>query len=90
MYFVNGLRVPGNDASVDIYVTSDTSKTSHKYGMEFTPTSLTWFIDGRAVRTVKKVNGTMFPSKPMGLHLGIWDASQYSSWAGVVSSRFSL
>lgn len=85
MYFVNGLRVPGNEAAVNVFVAADTSNSQHTYGMEFTPTALTWSVDGHVVRTINKVNGTMFPSKPMGLHLGIWDASNYSSWAGSVS-----
>jgi beta-glucanase (GH16 family) len=84
MYFVNGLRVPIHNAAEDIYVATDTSQSEHTYGMEYTPENLTWFIDGKAVRTVQKVDGTEFPAKPMGLHLGLWDASQFSDWAGTV------
>lgn len=84
MYFVNGLRVPVHNTAEDIYVATDTSQSQHTYGMEYTPNNLTWFVDGKIVRTVQKRNGTQYPSKPMGLHLGLWDASQFSEWAGTV------
>jgi beta-glucanase (GH16 family) len=94
MYFVNGLRVPVHNAAEDIYVATDTSQSQHTYGMEYTPNTLTWFLDGKIVRTVQKLNGTQYPSKPMGLHLGLWDASQFSEWAGTVrqfiTSYFNL
>lgn len=84
MYFVDGLRVPVHNTAEDIYVATDTSQSQHTYGMEYTPNNLTWFVDGKIVRTVQKINGTQYPSKPMGLHLGLWDASQFSEWAGTV------
>lgn len=83
-YFVNGVHVPGATESVDFYVAPNTSTSRHVYGMEYTPTSISWFIDGRLVKTVPKVDGVAFPSKPVNLDLSLWDGTDFSEWAGKV------
>jgi hypothetical protein len=42
----------------------------HTYRIEWTPTSVTWRVDGKAVRTTTAP--TEVPTKPMNLHFNIW------------------
>jgi len=84
-YFVDGAHVPGATESVDFHVASNTSSSRHVYGMEYTPTSISWFIDGRMVKTISEKNGVAFPSKPVDLQLSLWDGTEFSDWAGKVT-----
>ncbi|KAI8577508.1 hypothetical protein K450DRAFT_252015 [Umbelopsis ramanniana AG] len=83
-YFVEGVHVPGATQSVDFQVASNTSTSRHIYGMEYTPDSISWYIDGRKVNTVLKKDGVPFPTKPVDLNLSLWDATEFSEWAGKV------
>ncbi|CAO3688500.1 unnamed protein product [Umbelopsis ramanniana] len=84
-YFVDGVHVPGATESVDFHVASNTSSSRHVYGMEYTPDSISWFIDGRKVKTVSKIDGVAFPSKPVDLDLSLWDGTDFSEWAGKIN-----
>ncbi|KAI9277704.1 glycosyl hydrolases family 16-domain-containing protein [Umbelopsis sp. AD052] len=84
-YFVDGAHVPGATQSVDFHVASNTSSSRHTYGMEYTPDHIAWYIDGRKVKTVLKENGVAFPSKPVSLHLSLWDGTEFSEWAGKIN-----
>jgi beta-glucanase (GH16 family) len=53
--------------------------------MEYTPSSISWFIDGRKVKTVSEKDGVAFPRKPVSLHLSLWDGTEFSEWAGKVT-----
>jgi endo-1,3-1,4-beta-glycanase ExoK len=86
-YFVNGVHVPGATQSVDFQVASNTSTSRHIYGMEYTPDSISWYIDGRKVKSVPKEAGVAFPTKPVDLHLSLWDGTEFSEWAGKVRKK---
>lgn len=60
----------------------------HTYTLNWTPTSLTWAVDGTIVRTLLAAdadNGShQYPQSPCRLHLGLWDAGDPSSAEGVI------
>ncbi|KAI9598542.1 glycosyl hydrolases family 16-domain-containing protein [Syncephalis fuscata] len=71
----------------------DTSKEFHEYAIEWMPDHVTWWIDGKAVRTLtrdstaKMDNGTYkFPNKMSNVQFSIWDGGMglkgTADWAG--------
>jgi beta-glucanase (GH16 family) len=74
-------------------VGGDTSKEFHEYTIEWMPDYITWYVDGKAIRTVRKTdtdrlsNGTYkFPNKLSRVQFSIWDggssAEGTAQWAG--------
>ncbi|KAK0616126.1 concanavalin A-like lectin/glucanase domain-containing protein, partial [Bombardia bombarda] len=73
---------------------TDTQGITHNYTIDWTPASLTWYVDGAAVRTLlytDAVGGKNYPQTPMRLGLGIWaggdpaNANGTIAWAGGVT-----
>ncbi|KAF9964185.1 hypothetical protein BGZ70_006811 [Mortierella alpina] len=66
----------------------DLSQEYQTYTIEWLPDSLTWFINGEAVRTLlrSEVNGTQYPSSPSQIQFSIWDGGvgeeETREWAG--------
>ncbi|KAF6764108.1 glycoside hydrolase family 16 protein [Ephemerocybe angulata] len=68
---------------------SDTYSNYHDFTIDWQPDSLSWSIDGKVVRTVKKsdfVEGglTRYPNTPSRVQLSIWPAGIESSGKGTV------
>ncbi|KAG0203360.1 hypothetical protein BGX28_004358 [Mortierella sp. GBA30] len=67
----------------------DLSQEYQTYTIEWLPDSLTWFINGQAVRTLLRSeanNGTQYPSTPSQIQFSIWDGglseAETREWAG--------
>ncbi|KAJ0118626.1 extracellular cell wall glucanase crf1 allergen asp f9 [Diaporthe amygdali] len=60
----------------------------HTYGIDWSADSLTWSIDGKAVRTLYKKNCDndqhQYPQTPSRFHLGVWVAGDPSKPPGVI------
>jgi beta-glucanase (GH16 family) len=68
---------------------SDTFANFHDYTIDWQPDQLTWSVDGKVVRTVKKsdtmVNGVAhYPTTPSRIQLSIWPAGIEGSPKGTV------
>jgi beta-glucanase (GH16 family) len=68
---------------------SDTYSNYHDYTIDWQPDTLTFAVDGRVVRTVKRsdtvVNGVaQYPSTPSRVQLSMWPAGISSSAPGTV------
>ncbi|TFL05289.1 glycosyl hydrolases family 16-domain-containing protein [Pterulicium gracile] len=69
---------------------SETISDLHRYTIDWNKDRIIWTVDGKHARTLKKnettINGALhYPSHPMRLQFGIWDASSpvgTSEWAG--------
>ncbi|KAF9086797.1 hypothetical protein BGX23_008569 [Mortierella sp. AD031] len=65
------------------------SQEYHTYTIEWLPDNLTWFINGKPIRTLLRseaVNGTKYPSTPSQIQFNIWDGGlsdpETRDWAG--------
>ncbi|KAI0828678.1 concanavalin A-like lectin/glucanase domain-containing protein [Trametes gibbosa] len=69
---------------------SDTFSNYHDYTIDWQQDSLTWLIDGQAVRTLKRTDATgsdgvsRYPSTPSRIELSLWPAGIPSSAPGTV------
>ncbi|KAJ8521224.1 hypothetical protein ONZ45_g2015 [Pleurotus djamor] len=81
--------VYGAQSSKDTMPQGSRISTRHSYTIEWSSERIKWSIDGKEIRTLHAssafVNGIKrYPSHPMRLQLGIWDASSpkgTSEWA---------
>ncbi|KAK4668392.1 transglycosylase [Podospora pseudopauciseta] len=73
----------------------DTQGLIHNYTIDWTPSLVTWYIDGAIVRTLAyqdALGGRNFPQTPMRLKLGIWAGGDSNNpngtidWAGGVTN----
>ncbi|RLV93507.1 Extracellular glycosidase CRH12 [Spathaspora sp. JA1] len=64
----------------------------HRYGLEWNPENITWFLDGQKVRVVNKRNKYGFPSSPMFIKFSLWAGGDYLNdqgtiaWAGGITN----
>jgi LysM repeat protein len=62
--------------------------TFHTYTIDWTPTTLTWSVDGAVIRTVQNNNtisgAYQYPQTPMRVQLGLWDGGDADSADGTV------
>jgi len=68
---------------------SDTYSNYHDYTIDWQPDTLTWSIDGKVVRTIRRqdfiVNGvSQYPSTPSRVQLSIWPAGLPGTPPGTV------
>ncbi|KAG5913190.1 hypothetical protein E4U53_004965, partial [Claviceps sorghi] len=64
---------------------SNPVSSPHAYALEWTRQNITWFIDGRPVRTLlARDAGSRFPQTPMQIKLGTWVAGQPGAASGTV------
>lgn len=63
----------------------------HVYSIDWTPSQLSWAVDGNTVRTIKKSDQTngRFPQTPSRVQFSVWPAGIASSPQGVSRSRTS-
>ncbi|KAK7537533.1 cell wall glucanase [Phyllosticta citribraziliensis] len=71
--------------------TSNTFDNEHEYEIDWQPDTLTWSIDGKVVRTLKKSdtwNATtgsfMYPQTPSRVQLSLWPAGLASNGKGTI------
>ncbi|KAK0668022.1 concanavalin A-like lectin/glucanase domain-containing protein [Cercophora samala] len=73
----------------------DSQGLTHNYTIDWTPSLITWYIDGAVVRTLAyqdALGGHNFPQTPMRLKLGIWAGGDSNNpngtidWAGGVTN----
>ncbi|RCK64924.1 Extracellular glycosidase CRH12 [Candida viswanathii] len=62
----------------------------HKYGVEWKPDLITWFLDDKPVRMLGRRNRHGMPCSPMFLKFSLWSADENDegtiAWAGGVAS----
>jgi beta-glucanase (GH16 family) len=61
--------------------------TTHTYTFDWTPSAVTWSIDGAVVRTLNYADaqgGARFPQTPMRVRLGIWAGGDPSNGEGTI------
>jgi beta-glucanase (GH16 family) len=60
----------------------------HTYTVDWTPTALTWSVDGAVLRTMQSKNAVsgayQYPQTPMRVQLGLWDAGDADTAGGTV------
>lgn len=59
-------------AATSIKLDFDASESYHRYGIEWCPNEIRWFVDGRLVHRRVSWNPTPIPHLPMAFHLNIW------------------
>jgi len=63
----------------------DASKEFHNYGFKLTPNSLTWYVDGKPVRTAAASPGEKLPYRPAKIMANFWPGTSESdivAWLG--------
>lgn len=81
----------GNTTSYDraiYYPVTTPQSTAHTYSVNWTAASITWLIDGTAVRTLyyaDALSGANYPQTPMRLKLGIWAGGDSDNSEGTIS-----
>ncbi|KAH8556908.1 concanavalin A-like lectin/glucanase domain-containing protein [Umbelopsis sp. PMI_123] len=68
------------------YTVPDDSTAFHVYRITWTSESITWYVDGKVVRTVTKESTLKdgvyrYPTEASSVQVGIWDASKVASTA---------
>lgn len=70
---------------------SNTNTDMHEYAVDWTPDSITWYVDGQSQRTVKKSdtwNATSnhydFPQTPARVMLSLWPAGSEKNGKGTI------
>ena len=60
----------------------------HTYTLDWTPTTLTWSVDGVVVRTLQNNDANsgayQYPQSPMRVQIGLWDAGDADTSSGTV------
>jgi GR25 family glycosyltransferase involved in LPS biosynthesis len=64
----------------------DASRANHRYGIEWNPCEIRWFVDGRLVHRRAIWDPTPIPHLPMALHVNIWP-SRSTQLAGRINNR---
>jgi beta-glucanase (GH16 family) len=69
----------------------DTTSTYHTYTFEWTPSRITWYVDGAIIRVVNRLSTLSkgvyrYPSRPGKVSFNVWDAGMgeqgVAEWAG--------
>ena len=67
---------------------SSPETTFHTYTVDWTPTTLTWSVDGSVLRTMQNTNANsgayQYPQTPMRIQLGLWDGGDADTAGGTV------
>ncbi|KAI9373932.1 concanavalin A-like lectin/glucanase domain-containing protein [Aspergillus egyptiacus] len=80
----------GNTTSYDRVTTvtvSDPESTFHTYGINWTPDSTEWYVDGTLVRTLNSADalgGENYPQTPMRVRIGVWAAGDPNNAEGTI------
>nr|POE99517.1 putative glycosidase crf2 [Quercus suber] len=88
-YYFQGITDYDNGGNLS---TTDTRQNSHEYTFEWTPDSITWSIDGKAMRTQNRedtYNETTkqfhYPQTPARVQLSLWPAGLSSNGEGTIT-----
>nr|POE62853.1 putative glycosidase crf2 [Quercus suber] len=88
-YYFQGITDYDNELNL---TTTDTRQNSHTYTFDWTPDSITWSIDGVAIRTKNRkdtynttTNQFHYPQTPARVQLSLWPAGLSSNGEGTIS-----
>lgn len=69
----------------EYHLMSENPRTDyHNYTLDWNEESLTWYIDGEAVRTLQNNTSSGYPQTPMRIFAGIWAGGDSSNAAGTI------
>ncbi|WPH01662.1 Hypothetical protein R9X50_00451200 [Acrodontium crateriforme] len=88
-YYFQGITDYHNEKNLSA---SDTVQNTHKYEFDWTPDTLTWSIDGQAMRVLNRndtYNSTTgqyhYPQTPARIQLSLWPAGLSTNGAGTIA-----
>lgn len=82
-YWVDGKPDP---SKTKIKLGFDASKGFHDYKFVWTPTKISWFVDGKLVHETK--DGAVMPTHPQNLFMSLWTSSKsISQWMGTFAYK---
>ncbi|EED16576.1 cell wall glucanase (Utr2), putative [Talaromyces stipitatus ATCC 10500] len=88
-YYFQG--IPDWHHGVNATIDSNSFENFHTYEIDWTPDAVTWYLDGKSVRVLKReetYNETthqyMFPQTPARLELSLWPGGLASNAQGVI------
>ncbi|KAI4139173.1 MAG: hypothetical protein LQ341_004322 [Variospora aurantia] len=84
--------IPDYDNGQNLTVKSSTFDEYHTYEIDWSPTQLTWSVDGEEMRTVKKsdtfnttTNQYHYPQTPSRVQLSLWPAGSPKNGQGTIN-----
>ncbi|KAI4088562.1 MAG: hypothetical protein LQ348_003504 [Seirophora lacunosa] len=84
--------IPDYDNGQNLSVKSSTFDEYHTYEIDWSPTQLTWSVDGEEMRTVKKsdtwnttTNQYHYPQTPSRVQLSLWPAGSPKNGQGTIN-----
>lgn len=87
-YYFQGIPDYNNEQNISL---SDTFANFHTYEIDWTPTTITWLVDGQVGRTLDRsstwnatANQWNFPQTPARVQLSLWPAGLASNGQGTV------
>lgn len=82
----NGSVATGREEKYDLPF--DPTADFHVYSILWTETWIVFYVDGAAIREIKRVKGGDYPSKSMSLYGTIWDGSDWATDGGKFKTDF--
>lgn len=82
-YFVKG-NVSNYERDTYHYLHPPVTQNYHRFGLEWTPQSMTWSVDGAIVRLVTQDSPHGFPQSPMRLIFSLWAGGDPSNDKGTI------
>ncbi|KAF2236815.1 glycoside hydrolase family 16 protein, partial [Viridothelium virens] len=76
-----GQAQEGSEQTVTV---SAPSSSYHTYTIDWTPSSLSWIVDGKTLRTIPSSSAN-YPQTPMKLQIGVWPGGDPSEPSGTQS-----
>ncbi|KAG7841800.1 hypothetical protein KL942_001679 [Ogataea angusta] len=77
----------GNTATYDrggYHNMDDPRAAFHNYTIDWTAEALTWYVDGKAIRTLTNDSSQGYPQSPMYLMMGIWAGGDSTNSQGTI------
>lgn len=77
----------GNTSTYDrgeYHTISDARAEYHNYTIDWTPSALKWYFDGKLLRTLANDTSSGYPQSPMRVFFGIWAGGDSSNSEGVI------
>ncbi|KAG7692340.1 hypothetical protein KL949_004574 [Ogataea haglerorum] len=77
----------GNTATYDrggYHNMEDPRAAFHNYTIDWTAEALTWYVDGKAIRTLTNDSSQGYPQSPMYLMMGIWAGGDSTNAQGTI------
>lgn len=90
-FYWQGVTDYDNEINLTVSDGGDTFSVWHTYEVDWTPTSLTWYVDGNASRVLNKAdtfnttdNTYHYPQTPARIQLSLWPAGTNKSAEGTI------